>query len=426
MSSGVDGFIRNQGVGSWEINLAAFLADLNTNYWDTTIDPYNYRTPGSFPNTGAAFDDAQGILSYRYDNSYGNLSPAGALFPNGAAAFQDDNIDEYSDGPLMTSNSINEVFTPPGSDAVGQSWAGADNTNHFFNSQDLFDPNKTAKVGGVAIGAPNNFPARLKNAGAQNDSYDRYTFYRLLSQLGNNSAPESGKINLNYRNVNASGSVVADMETNLLAWNDPLQFFTNAAAAMFKDLNLRDAAGNLITYSYIPIYPTNYYTPAVHRILQLAANIYDATTNRTALSGYPYLPSVFRPIFRRENNDTVIITDYREVQNAAMVQPATEPPMVDLKAVPGSPDGINNIPLLGAAFNPSPQSEPMVYGFPLVIGAKKGLPNFNELVSQTTVLVSRKLEFRRNSTGGPVSSTNLMYTMCLSNLFGAELWNSLR
>src|SRR6185295_11866148 len=29
----VDGFVRNEGVGSWEINLAGFLVDLNTNLW---------------------------------------------------------------------------------------------------------------------------------------------------------------------------------------------------------------------------------------------------------------------------------------------------------------------------------------------------------------------------------------------------------
>src|ERR1039458_7694524 len=34
-----DGFLRNQGVLTAEINLAAFLADLNTNYWPT----YDYR-----------------------------------------------------------------------------------------------------------------------------------------------------------------------------------------------------------------------------------------------------------------------------------------------------------------------------------------------------------------------------------------------
>ena len=31
---GTDGFFRNQGVGTWEINLAAFFADLNTNQWN--------------------------------------------------------------------------------------------------------------------------------------------------------------------------------------------------------------------------------------------------------------------------------------------------------------------------------------------------------------------------------------------------------
>ena len=37
----------------------------------------------------------------------------------------------------------------------------------------------------------------------------------------------------------------------------------------------------------------------------------------------------------------------------------------------------------------------MVCGIPLVIGAKKGLPNFNEFAMQTQVLVERKLQFRR-------------------------------
>ncbi len=422
LNSGSDGFFRNQGVGSWEINLAAFLADLNTNYWDTKINPYSYLTPGNFPNKGAAFDDAQAILSYRYGNAYGNLRRADALFPNGAAVFQNDNIDEYSDGLLMTSNSIIDEFNNS-PDPIGQSWAGADNPNHFFTTQDLFDRTKFPQP------FP-NFVDRLTQAGLNNDSYDRYTFYRLLSQLGTSSDPESGKININYRNVDANGNVVPDMETNLLAWNDPTQFFTNAAAAMFKDLNLRDAAGNLITYNYIPIYPTNYYTPAVHRILQLVANIYDATTNRSfgATPPYPYFPSVFRPFFRRDNNNTVFIAGYREVRNAAIARQGTEPIMVDLQASLGAADGINNIPILtpGQPFIPDPsdQKEPMVYGFPLVIGAKKGLPNFNELISQTAVVVSRKLEFRRSTVGGPVTSTNLMYTMAMTNLFGAELWNS--
>ena len=40
----------------------------------------------------------------------------------------------------------------------------------------------------------------------------------------------------------------------------------------------------------IPIYPVNYYTPAVHRLLQLAANIYDASTNKGLSSTGSFAP----------------------------------------------------------------------------------------------------------------------------------------
>ena len=44
-SSQGDGFMRNQGVGTFEINLGAFLVDLNSNYWpypnrDSTVSRY--------------------------------------------------------------------------------------------------------------------------------------------------------------------------------------------------------------------------------------------------------------------------------------------------------------------------------------------------------------------------------------------------
>ena len=42
------------------------------------------------------------------------------------------------------------------------------------------------------------------------------------------------------------------------------------------------------------------YTPAVNRLLQLAANIYDSTTNTSTLITSNY-PSVFRPIFWTTN-----------------------------------------------------------------------------------------------------------------------------
>ena len=78
------------------------------------------------------------------------------------------------------------------------------------------------------------------------------------------------------------------------------QFFTNAAIRLLRS-RAEYTNVNLCTNGtiYIPIYPTNFYTPSVHRMLQLAANIYDAGTNKTGFkptSDFDF-PSVFRPNF---------------------------------------------------------------------------------------------------------------------------------
>ena len=85
-------------------------------------------------------------------------------------------------------------------------WAGADNTNHFFDlTADLFDTTKTEKnVISPALG----FTDHLLQAGTNVSTYDRYTFYRLLAQLGTDSEPEQGKMNLNYDNLDPNGNVV--------------------------------------------------------------------------------------------------------------------------------------------------------------------------------------------------------------------------
>ncbi len=55
--------------------------------------------------------------------------------------------------------------------------------------------------------------------------------------------------------------------------DNPVGFFTNVASRLLSaELN--------VDLHHIQIYPTNQYTPAVHRLLQVTANIYDATTNR--------------------------------------------------------------------------------------------------------------------------------------------------
>jgi hypothetical protein len=435
-----DGFLRNEGVGSWEINLAAFLADLNTNEWGQSVGSwpnppvgsanfYQYNEPGNNFNKGYAFEDAFSILSYRYAYNYTNLAEVdnlfGGAFGPGDVAFKNDNIDGYSDGPLQTG------FQLPG-DIIGNDdptlpWAGADNTNHFFSlPSDLFDTNKTSIV----------FTNRLWSAGTSNATYDRYTFYRLLSQLGTDSAPESGKMNLNYRNV-TNGVVVPNLETNFYSWT-AIEFFTNAADRMLRDYSQEWLVSNPSNYvatfnitnnfgiTNIPVLVSNrfVYTPAVQRVLQLAANIYDATTNNTAALGNNY-PSVFRPIFEHDNLGNVFITGYTNLSSTfgPNTVTGTGDPQMAL------PYDVANVTNLSPNFTPITDASGSivnVYGVPWIIGAKKGFPNFNEFSMESIVGVTRRLQLTRTTNNGAtvITGTNQMYTMCISNWLGVECWNS--
>src|SRR5205823_6207118 len=84
--AGNDSYLRNEGVGTWEINLAAFLADLNTNQWNrdggVSGNYYQYNQANTPPlaNRGIAFDDAMSFLSYRYAGNYRNLRSVSRLY----------------------------------------------------------------------------------------------------------------------------------------------------------------------------------------------------------------------------------------------------------------------------------------------------------------------------------------------------------
>ena len=92
-----------------------------------------------------------------------------------------------------------DAFAPPID--TNLRWSGANNTNHFFTLGDFFDTSKASP----------GFTNRLQNAGTTVDTYDRYTFYRMLDELGTDSSPDEGKLNLNYANAvvqyNFSGMV---------------------------------------------------------------------------------------------------------------------------------------------------------------------------------------------------------------------------
>jgi hypothetical protein len=473
-SGGQDSFIRNEGVGSWEINLAAFLVDLNTNEWDG-VNPYQYNPnpynpPVAF--TCPAFDDARAILAYRYNLNLTTLASVKSLYGNSpplfnATTFGSDHIDGYTYGqPLFGTTGFQ---LPPDNDSLlnsvpngfpgGSPWVGADNTNHFFSHQDLFNTSDTALGVPAAQMALNNyFTYRLLQAGTNTfggstvPTYDRYTFYRLLSQLGTDSAPESGKMNLNYDNVNPylngfpnTNGVAAS--TNFVAWQ-PLAFFTNAAdrllraytthwrnsnptnfAATFYSVTNFNFNESRWTTNYpafgignIPVLVSNrfVYSPAVNRLLQLAANIYDATTNNTFALGNNY-PSVFRPLFSRDANafgvaglgPNVFISGYTNVFSVT----GTSDSQLDLPI-----DVADLSTVSGQVINLATN----VYGVPWIIGAKKGFPNFNELAMENAFQLTRKLQVTRANTNADKStySYNQMFLLNLTNQLGVECWNS--
>lgn len=203
--------------------------------------------------------------------------------------------------------------------------------------------------------------------------------------------------------VFATSAAALDTET-------PLGFFTNFGSRLLKSELKLDL-------NRIQVYPTNQYTPAVHRLLQVTANLYDSTTNRTE-TDYPFLPSVFRPLFRRDDHGMVWISSYREVTSADLAAVTADP--IELE----DPGTLDDIPAWGTPFDPNDANEPMVCGVPLIIGVKKGYPNFNKFGLENTITATRILSFHRTAVRQPVSQTNQSYGLSIATSFGIQAWNS--
>ncbi len=452
-------FLRNQGGGSWEINLAAFLFDLNTNAvhgWGnlpSSFSGYDYNSrnplnPLLAPIGGNAFADAGAIYRYRLNGNPNNLTYApasiNALYGvNGGQAFRFDAVDGYSDDGLLFST--NGAARPANGlilddDRPGLPWAGSPQPYHFFTPQDLFNPAKTDPTAGGGF----KFSQRLTMAGTNVSTYDQYTFYRLLAQLGTDSAPENpDKLNLNYVNV---GGLSA---TNFIPWTDPdlrngnpgrgipafgvpgsVLFFSNVVDRLLKTYTAEWLATDadyftnqfqvtkgfrLVSdtdFTSIPVFVNGrmVYSPAVHRLLQLAANLWDAKPNPRAAVG---LPTVFRPYFTNISGN-VFITGFAEIQRTNEL-----------------PSGVAGLPLdLAGSTNvpPSLRSDSLIYGVPLVVGARKGLPNFNEYSMESVFTLTRKIELVKSGPGGQsrITQTNQFYTMNVYLATGTEFWNSYR
>ena len=371
-------------------------------------------------------------MQYRFGSSYANLPSFANTYPLNQNIFVNENVDGYATGPLMT-GFVQPSFLNP----TTFPWSGAGNINQFFTTQDFWTAPNSTNV----TATPSLFTARLASAGHGNllpqgsPGFYEYTYYRMLAQMGMESAPEPAtKINLNYKNVdgNSSSNFIPWAEdTNVPAtWNNAVQFFVNAADRLlgtqtnFIILQPGTTNPTPLSTSLIPVYPINYYTPSVHRMLQLAANIYDASNPKIVsapTNTYFDYPSVFRPVFKTDNTN-IWITGYVEVTNTNPLTADYNFPAYSL-LVPSNVTAIVNG--IKAAGNNLANEKFNVYGVPWVIGAKKGLPNFNQVSLESFTGLTRKLQVVKSTpTATTMSQTNVQYILSVSNELMAEAWNS--
>jgi hypothetical protein len=267
-------YLRNQGVGSWELNLAAYFRDLNTNLWRN----YNYQTTAA--NTGNTFEHGFNIWSRRRvgfqplrgtaqeifaDDSRpsagapGDVAAAGRVFPRNF-------VDDLSNGPLI--QTLDEIRNPGllgDPDVVNVRWSGADPTVFFGSPFELlYDPSLLGFGSGVIW---TNLDTRRAAFGGQLVSpteaslstYDAYTYYRLLGSLGTDSSDgriesgvdragryyRRGKLNLNFQSTDPS---------------DP-----KSAAA---NLVVTNGAANGTATAFVPWSATNWMRLASDRLLR--------------------------------------------------------------------------------------------------------------------------------------------------------------
>jgi len=444
----LEGFLRNQGYGSWEINLASFLADLNPSVWNNLLAPaghaarYDYITNLATQSKGYAFADSFSFVTNRYGQNFNTglyaANRKNILGTSATARFGSDGIDSYGNGPLWmgvhltnmdSTLVVGEKDVPANNPWPG--WPGAPSTNEYFTISDFLNPSKTST----------NFAQRLLTNGfygtkaAAVRDFDSHTFYRLISQLGMNTAPlpvtnlgspKSGLINLNYDNWTVSSLLMQDWSTNT--------FFSNVVVRLS---NLRPGLFPFTRNGIqIPIFNgtndlrTNY-THELHQLMQIAANIWDANhpdkdpgdkTDQTA-PGYYHYPSCFRPRFavNPAKSDEIDIVDYYE-DHSTNVLGATN---LDLGLLESS---ATNNALVQGVLNEvkknNNHANAMVWGIPTVIGARKGYPNFNEYYLQTDISWNRRVFLSRTSTTSLPNRTNILWIMSITNTSGVEAWNS--
>ena len=176
--------------------------------------------------------------------------------------------------------------------------------------------------------------------------------------------------------------------------SNPAGFFTTVA-----DKLLRSTFSFGITNIPVQTHGVFVYTPAVNRLLQVAANVLDAANTN-------FYPTVFRPVFYRDAAGNVFITGYQQVVGVNGVNDALLASPVDISELP---PGI---------------STNNVYEVPWILGAKKNLPAFNKFYLFNVTAVTRKLQvWRANAYVPGALETNQMFVLGITNRVGVSFWN---
>jgi hypothetical protein len=454
LSNTQDFFVRNQGIGPWEMNLGAFLRDLNPRIWTQ----YQYAGPLTLQeNTGNSFRDAFSLLNYRRANR--PLSTLNLLANPSPAQLQQDFVDSFANGPYLLNT---PWLAQDVADSPDRTWWGSDYWRAFFDVQELFNGNKIPNASGVPASSDSVSDRIGRIPGlAQTSTYDRYTYYRLISQLGTASIPDTqarsyrlavldevpqlrevrtNKLHLNYNNH-------SNHQTNYTDWQPRQLFMLSAQRLLMANLstnpppltqlnvqgqqfsipgtNFHMVGDSYVNRNFaltnIQVWPektpgVHEYTANVHQLLQLAANMTDPVTTmrpRGTFAGgnTEHFPLVFRPRYNVREDGSVAIFDFVEVTNDAPAQ--LSKPYRDLRF---------------SSHRSALNADDNVFGIPWVVAAKKGLPNFNEYGVLTTMEITRKLEINKTAPNAPMNlwQTNQMIVMGISNMFGLETWNSYR
>lgn len=229
-------FFRNQGVASWELNMAGLFRDLNTNLWQT----YGYSTNAA--NTGLTFEHALNLWANRRvatvagrasaqdiltEDSRPQLGTAGDTAA-ASRVLPFNGVDDLSDGPLI--QSLAQVRNPGllnDGDNVTRRWSGGDVSNPYLTPFPLLSDPTLLSLAGNRVIWTNLDTRRTAFAGqlvsplqASNSTYNAYTFYRLLGSVGTDGSDgrievgvdlanryyRRAKLNLNYQVLDAEGA----------------------------------------------------------------------------------------------------------------------------------------------------------------------------------------------------------------------------